>query len=304
MGGGGSAAPHHRFPIPMAIVTAIGIFTWPSGDGDISSPATPRGVAVFVINATPQVRALRPLTLLGKEHPSMKLVAYLRVSTDRQAEEGFGLDVQHQSIKKWCKQHDHRIVAVTADEGVSGTVQAEDRPGLADALALIRHGRAEGLVVARLDRLARSLAVQEAALAVVWRHGGTVFSVDQGEVVEDDPEDPMRRAMRLMVGVFSELERATITARLRARRRMKAEQGGFAYGAPGFGHRAENRDLVPDDEEQATLVRIAELRSAGCSVRAICRQLEAEGRRPKRGQRWHPGSLNRILHRLESARPS
>src|SRR5207249_390470 len=50
----------------------------------------------------------------------VKLVAYLRVSTDRQVEEGFGLDVQEQAIRKWVKREGHRVVLWTRDEGVSG----------------------------------------------------------------------------------------------------------------------------------------------------------------------------------------
>src|SRR2546426_9291882 len=51
----------------------------------------------------------------------MNVVAYLRVSTDRQAEEGLGLDVQKHAIRAWAKQHGNRIVAWARDEGVSGS---------------------------------------------------------------------------------------------------------------------------------------------------------------------------------------
>jgi DNA invertase Pin-like site-specific DNA recombinase len=61
-------------------------------------------------------------------------------------------------------------------------------------------GTAEGLIVARLDRLARSLTVQEATLGLLWRRGATVFSADNGEVHADDPDDPMRTAIRQVMG--------------------------------------------------------------------------------------------------------
>jgi DNA invertase Pin-like site-specific DNA recombinase len=112
----------------------------------------------------------------------------------------------------------------------------------------------------------------------------------------------MRTAMRQMMGVFSQLERGMIAARLRAGRRLKAEQGGFAYGSPRFGYKATEKALIPDDDEQASLQRIAELRQEGRSLRQIAAALEAEGHRTKRGNTsWSVASLSRVVARLEAA---
>jgi DNA invertase Pin-like site-specific DNA recombinase len=227
----------------------------------------------------------------------VKLVAYLRVSTDRQAEQGHGLEVQERAIRSWAKAHGHRIVATSRDEGVSGTKDVGDRPGLAEALTTVED-RADGLAVYKLDRLARALTVQEAILAQVWKHGRRVFTVDLGEVLRDDPDDPMRTAMRQMVGVFGQLERAMIASRMRAGRHLKAEGGGYACGAPALGWRAEGGELVADDVEAATLERIRELRKDGASLRRMAETLTAEGHATKRGGRWHPETLRLILARI------
>jgi DNA invertase Pin-like site-specific DNA recombinase len=113
----------------------------------------------------PTTALLRPL----------KVVGYVRVSTDRQSEEGFGLTIQREAVCRWARRAGHRLVAVHADEGVSGTLPAAARPGLTAALDMIRTGAADALVLAKLDRLARTLSVQEAALARVWAQGGRVF---------------------------------------------------------------------------------------------------------------------------------
>ena len=232
----------------------------------------------------------------------MKVVGYIRVSTNGQAEEGLGLPVQERAVRKWAREHGHRLVAITRDEGISGTLDHTGRPGLAQALEVIASGRAEALVVPKVDRLARSLTVQEAVLAHVWRAGGRVFAVDAGEVEADDPDDPMRTAMRQMMGVFAQLERGMIAARLRAGRRLKSERGGYAAGAPPYGMRATERTLVPDESEQATLERIRELRQEGRSLREIAQILEAEGVKTKRGHHhWTPGALGRIVQRFETA---
>lgn len=232
----------------------------------------------------------------------MKLAAYVRVSTDGQADEGFGLDIQRKSIKRWATANGHRIVRWCSDEGVSGALDALDREGLACVVDAVESGHAEGAVVARLDRLARKLTVQEAALAHLWRAGGSVFAVDGGEVLQDDSDDPMRTAMRQMVGVFSELERSMIAKRMRDGRRAKAERGGYAFGRPGYGFKAEGGELVTDDAQQAALRRIRELRAEGRSYREMADILTAEGHKPKGNKtetsgKWHPESLRRIVAR-------
>src|SRR5947208_2074283 len=92
------------------------------------------------------------------------VVAYLRCSTDRQAEEGLGLDVQREAIDRWAKSTGHRIVHSFTDEGVSGSNGIDQRRALGDALEVVREGKAAGLVVYRLDRLARDLIIQETLL--------------------------------------------------------------------------------------------------------------------------------------------
>jgi DNA invertase Pin-like site-specific DNA recombinase len=228
----------------------------------------------------------------------VRLVAYVRVSSESQLD-GLGLDVQEQAVKRWARRDGHRIVEVCRDPAQSGTIPFTDRPGIGCALDALKHGRADGLVVLNLGRISRLLTDQEAALAIVWRYGGRVFTAESGEVLADDPEDPMRTAMRQMAGVFFQLDRAMIVKRLRDGRKLKAERGGYAHGRPPYGWRAEGGLLVEDPAEQPVVQRIAELHGQGKSLRAIGAALEADGTRPREGERWHPNTLARILGRLE-----
>lgn len=100
----------------------------------------------------------------------MKVVEYARVSSRRQAEDGLGLPVQVEGIDKWAQAHGHQLVAVVTDEGISGTRDAWDRPGLTEALPdRVRCRRR--IRRSRLDRLARLLTVQEGILAHLWKRG-------------------------------------------------------------------------------------------------------------------------------------
>lgn len=226
----------------------------------------------------------------------MKLVGYVRVSTAGQVEDGQGLDIQEQAIRRWVRDNKHRLVSVIRDAGVSGTT--DEREGLTEALAAVRYNGADGLVVHTLDRLARSLTIQEAALQQVWSAGGRVFTVDQGEVLADDPEDPVRTFVRQVLGAVSQLEAGMIARRLRRGRQHKAEQGGYAYGGPPLGYRAESGELVEDPDEMVVVERIRELRDEGKSLRQIAEVLTGEGLRPKRAERWHPHMIKRVLDRV------
>ncbi len=223
----------------------------------------------------------------------MKLAAYLRVSTDGQAERGNGLADQRQKITKWAKTNGHKVTLWTADEGISGGNGVDTRVGLYEALNAIESHDVDGLVIRDLDRLARKLTVQEAVLGQVWRAGGVVFTADGagGQVLEDDVDDPMKLALRQIVGVINELERNMINKRLRDGKRVKAERGGYVGGGPPFGYRAEGRELVPDEKEQALIARMRAMHEAGDSTRAIAAQLNAEGITTKRGRPWsHVGA--------------
>jgi DNA invertase Pin-like site-specific DNA recombinase len=222
----------------------------------------------------------------------MRLAAYLRVSTDAQTE-GLGLDVQEAGIRAWAANNGHSVTDVFTDAGVSGANGVEGRVALLDALNALESD-ADGLVVYRLDRLARSLTVQEGTLRKVWDLGASMFTVDLGEIPEDDPNDPMRTALRQMVGVFAQLERGMITARMRAGRAKKASNGGYAYGAPPYGFRSSDGALVPDPSEQATLTRIRQLRTAGKSYEQIAQALNTDGVSPRRGRAWHRAVIARI----------
>jgi DNA invertase Pin-like site-specific DNA recombinase len=229
----------------------------------------------------------------------VKVAAYLRVSTDRQAEEGLGLEIQEQTIRGWARQHGHRVVLWARDEGVSGSNGLDMREGLADALQAVRDHQAEGLVVSRLDRLARDLVLQEQLLADVRRMHAEVFSTSAAEAsyLSDDPDDPSRKLIRQVLGAVNEYERAMIALRLRSGRRRKAENGGYAYGSPPYGWRAVGRELIEDADEQTALRRMRELRVGGSSFREIAAVLQAEGHAPKRGACWYPMTIRQMLRR-------
>jgi Recombinase. len=73
-------------------------------------------------------------------------------------------------------------------------------------------------------------------------------------------------------------------------------RGQYAYGAPPYGWQARKKELTPEEMEQAGRARARQLRDEDeLSYREIAAVLEAEDIRPKRGERWHPETVRRML---------
>jgi DNA invertase Pin-like site-specific DNA recombinase len=202
--------------------------------------------------------------------------------------------------QQYAKIHGHKIVRWFRDEGVSGTVEAVDRPQLAEAIRELG-SKVDGLLVADLDRFARSLTVQEAALAVVWRAGGKVFTATSGEVHADDPDDPSRTLIRQVMGAVIEFEKRQAVKRMRDGMVAKAATGRKATGQYAFGYqgagKGRDRDAAPDLDEQETIREIMELRGINASYRQIATMLNDSGHKPKRARRWSPMTVKRIYDR-------
>lgn len=225
---------------------------------------------------------------------ALGLTAYRRVSTKGQID-GWGLPVQKDAITRRAQRDGIRIVKWETDEGITGTLDEEGRPALFRCLNAIKAGESRGLIIAEIGRFARELTVQEAVLAKVWSLGGIVVTADGGEILPDDPEDPMRTAMRQMAGVFMELDRKLVIKRLRNGRAAKKAAGGYAGGTPPYGTRAEDHELAPDDHELEVIGRMRHMRDDGMSYRVIAAKLNADSVPAPRGGTWHPMSVRRIL---------
>lgn len=229
----------------------------------------------------------------------MKIVGYIRVSSEGQLD-GFGIDAQRELIKRMAEAKGFEIVSICVEEAVKGDTEVVDRPALLDALAFISDGDADGVLVARVDRLARKLTTQEVILTRIWAEGGRVWSCENGgdEILKDDPDDPMRTAMRQMAGVFAQLDRAMITKRLRDGRKAKAAAGGKAVGRYPFGWGKTG----PVEREQHVLAYVAALVTEGHGWGEITRRVNNRGVawHARNGQPWTRQNLAAVYRRAQA----
>ena len=211
-----------------------------------------------------------------------KALAYLRVSGKGQIE-GDGFTRQLKSVREYAAAHDIKIVKVFREEGVSGTVENMDRPAWRDLMATLHSNGVRTILIERLDRLARDLMVQEAAIADLRKNGFTLISAAEPDLMANDPT---RVLMRQLLGAVAQYDKSQIVAKLRGARMRKRAKEGRCEGRKPYGY---------FEGEQAVIGRMKELRESGMGFDRVAAQLNTEGLKPRTGERWHGLVVNRIL---------
>jgi site-specific DNA recombinase len=232
-------------------------------------------------------------TQTSKTTNPLKVIAYCRVSTDNQKEEGtIGLQVD--AIKEYCQKKGFDLVDTYKDEGVSGGL--EDRPALASLFNFLEGDggkKIEAVIVWKLDRLARDLYIQEHLIKKLELLGKRLVSTKEADL---DSSDPMRKAFRQFMGIVAELEKAFITMRLSGGRIQKAKQGKYAGGGIALGYLTKEKELQPTEQEVETIKTIYALkRHKRLSINEIARFLQEEGYQTKRGGNWYASTVSYIL---------
>ena len=211
-----------------------------------------------------------------------KAFAYLRVSGKGQIE-GDGFNRQRAAIKSYAAANDCKIIREFREDGVSGTIETMDRPAWSEMMAALHSNGIRTIIVEKLDRLARDLMVQEAAIADLRKHGFTLISVAEPDLMASDPT---RVLMRQLMGAVAQYDKSQIVAKLRgARMRMKAAEG-RCEGRKPYGH---------FEGEGAVIDRMKTLRAEGIGFDRIAAQMNAEGLGTRTRGRWHGVMVNRIL---------
>jgi DNA invertase Pin-like site-specific DNA recombinase len=172
---------------------------------------------------------------------------------------------------------------VFQEKGVSGAKDLENRPAFIQLMEALHADGVKLVLVEKLDRLARDLMVQESILRDLRNHGFSLVSVMEPDLCSDDPT---RKLMRQILGAFAEYEKSLIVAKLRgARQRTKAKEG-RCEGRKPFGYY---------EGEKAVLNRMKELRKQGLAYDKIADALNTEGLKPRQGEHWYAGVVQRIL---------
>ncbi len=225
------------------------------------------------------------------EDMKTKAFAYLRVSGKGQID-GDGFTRQAETIKKYAKADRMEIVQEFRDEGVSGTKEALDRPGLTDLFVAIKANGTRVVLVENATRIARDLMVSEIILAEFRNLGVKVISADGGVDLTLGNDDPTGKLVRQILAAVSEWEKCLIVQKLRASRLRIRRAGQRCEGRKPYGR---------TDEEKVVVDKMKAWRNVGKSYADIADTLNSENIPPGSGpgSKWHATQVRRILTRTQ-----
>jgi DNA invertase Pin-like site-specific DNA recombinase len=217
-----------------------------------------------------------------------RVVAYCRVSTEKQADNGNSLEAQQSKLAQYAALYDLDIVAIEVDAGESASTL--NRPALKRALGRLEAFEAEGLLVVKLDRLTRSVRDLCELVDTYFKDG------DHHLMSVSESVDTKTASGRLVLNILttvSQWEREAASERTAAVMQHMKSEGRFTGGWPPFGFKVgEDGELVVDDGEQYIIARARSLKAEGMSLRAIAAALGPVGRE---GKRFDPKQISRML---------
>jgi DNA invertase Pin-like site-specific DNA recombinase len=206
----------------------------------------------------------------------MRVIGYVRVSTEEQQRSGAGLAAQRKAILDECHRRGWELVDVIEDPGYS----AKDmrRPGVKAALEALKRKQADALVVAKLDRLSRSMIDFTRVMATAQKQSWALVALDCAVYTTT----PAGEAMAHVLATFAQFERRLIGQRTRDALAAKRAQG-VRLGRP--------RVMSPRVRES-----IVAWRERGMSLAEIARTLNAEEiPTAQGGSRWYPSTVRAVL---------
>lgn len=210
------------------------------------------------------------------------IIGYARVSTDEQGEDGHGLDAQEQAITQAATARAWHLTGIVHEVG-SGR-STHKRPLLHEAMRALDAGTGQrALVVAKLDRLTRSVADGSRIFERARKQGWDIVALDLGV-------DTTTAAGELVANVMMSVgqwERRTISERTRAGL-AAAKSKGVKVGRPS---------AMPT----ATIRRLHELRAQGLSYERIAQALNAEGIPGAQNGQWWKASVYHAIRRYPPA---
>jgi len=215
-----------------------------------------------------------------RDKTELLLLGYTRVSKENKNGIGVSISEQTQWLTSEADRRNSSLELVNEGEGVSARKMA-NRPVLMETLKRLDRGEADGLIVKKLDRLARNVAD---FLTILERSRKGKWALIIGDL-DIDTSTPLGEAMATVGATFAQLERARISERTKEALAYKKQQG-VKLGRPV----TLSSELVSE---------IVTLRSSGKTLQAIADYLNAnEVPNAHKGLKWYPSTIKNTLERV------
>ena len=203
----------------------------------------------------------------------MAVYGYVRVSTERQADEGESLGAQQRTVEGYAMMHGLTLAHVFVERGVSGSKPLGERPEGARLLAVLQPG--DVIITPKLDRMFRSALDAIGTLGSVRDRGVSLHMIDLGG---DVTGNGISKLVFTILSAVAEAERDRIKERISDVKKDQKARGRFLGGDAPFGYEvSDDGDLIPHPAEQEAIRDAVAMRATGASLRTIAEALQAKG---------------------------
>lgn len=210
----------------------------------------------------------------------LRIAIYARVSTDEQAEHGYSIDAQLDTLRNYCTLYNKQIIGEYVDRGVSGK-STKGRYELQRLLKDAEDGLFDEVIVWKINRMARKNIDLLQIVDLLDKNNIAFRSFSENF----ETETPMGRFALQMMGAVGELERNTIVDNVKMGHKQRAKTGSHNGKVP-LGYRVvkgsavgrgKNTEVVIVEEEAMLVRKIFELYASGKGLKSIANALNKDG---------------------------
>jgi len=229
---------------------------------------------------------------MGTAAETVRAAGYVRVSQERNARNGYGLDSQEADVNKHVDYKDWLLTEIYREEGASGYDRR--RPVLDRLIADARAGKFDVVIFPSIDRAGRSVKDVIELDATLRAAGVQIVFVREGI----DTSTPTGELYRNIMAAVAQFEGKLIYERLSKGKRRKAAQGGYTGGWLPYGYRRDGGRVVVVPDQAEAVRRMFGWRAEGRTLEWICERLTDEGVPTHRGGMWGVSTVRRMLRNL------
>lgn len=217
----------------------------------------------------------------GSPLGGIRVALYTRVSTERQSQEGYSLEAQHDQLIAYANDNKMQIFKIYSDPGISA--KNLKRPGIQELIRDLESGMFEAVIVHKLDRLTRNISDLYGLVELVNKKNVKLISLSE----QIDTSNPMGRMFVYLLGIFAQMFRENLGEEVTKGMRKRAEKGLHNITVDLYGYvRQENGDLLIKEEEAKWVRWMFERYAAGDGSPTIAKYLNQQGVRRNKGSRW------------------
>lgn len=218
-----------------------------------------------------------------------KAIGYVRVSTEKQVDEGVSLDAQINKIKAWASLNDYELIHIYKDEGISGA-SLDKREGMTKALSEVKKGMA--FVCYSLSRISRDTVDTIKISRIIEKTGADLVSLSE----KIDTTGASGKMIFNMLAVLNQFERDQVSERTQAAMQFKKSED-QAYSPTPYGYLRQGSKLIINSEEASNILRIKMMYEKGIGYTEIARILNSENIPTKTGKSWRANTVYYLLQR-------